>query len=498
MPMLNRHIMAGLITLYTVFNRDKNLIQSIIQTIRQLFQRHRPTATVPLKIQPIPPWDKPYDKKPQPAPPPWSVDEFVVAPEEGKIRFHDLPLSEAIMHAVFEQKFRYCTPIQAEILPHTLAGKDAVGRAQTGTGKTAAFLLTIIARLPPHVKMANGTPRALIVAPTRELVIQIAKEARDLGKYSHLKVQHIFGGTDYQKQQARLQQRQVDIVVATPGRLLDFQRQHDIDLRQVEILVLDEADRMLDMGFIPDVRQIVYSTPAPPKRQTLFFSATFNPNIMGLVEQWTNKPIKIEIEAHQKAADTVEQRVYIVTSEQKYILLVNLILQKQLERVMVFANRRDEARKLQQSLRAHGINCALLSGEVSQDKRMKTLENFREGRIRVLVATDVAGRGLHVEGISHVVNYTLPLDAEDYVHRIGRTGRAGETGTSISFACEADAFQIPEIEAYLGEKLSCTHPEETLLAPLPEKTPLPPKTPSPNHKPFKKNHHRRKPYKVAP
>lgn len=477
------------------------MFQSIIQFIRHLFQRRSTPVVeeIPAQSSPSQKKSQAYNKTPsqpknkRPPRPPWDVNSFVVEVQEGKTRFHDLGLSNQLMHAISDQKFSYCSPIQAEILPHTLQGKDAIGRAQTGTGKTAAFLITIIAHMQANhkSKMPNGTPRALIIAPTRELVIQIAKEARELAKYTHSRVQHIFGGTDYRKQQERLRKRRADIIVATPGRLLDFRRRRDIDLRQVEILVLDEADRMLDMGFIEDVRQIVHSCPDEHKRQTLFFSATFTPNIIGLTEQWTKQAVKVEIEAEQKAATTVEQVVYIVTTEQKYTLLHNLIQQKNLERVMVFANRRDETRKLQYDLRAHGINCALLSGEISQDRRMKTLENFRAGKIRVLVATDVAGRGIHVEGISHVINYTLPMDAEDYVHRIGRTGRAGETGTSISFACEEDAFQIPEIENYLGEKLVCVQPEDELLAELPPKKPRP--KPNPNHKkkPYKKPYHKR-------
>ncbi|MCP4698239.1 MAG: ATP-dependent RNA helicase RhlB [Gammaproteobacteria bacterium] len=410
----------------------------------------------------------------------WTPAKFQVPPLEGKTRFHDLNLPVGVMHAIADESFEYCTPIQAEAMPRTLAGKDLVGQAQTGTGKTAAFLITIITHLrrnPISGKRPAGTPRALILAPTRELVMQIGKDARVLTKYAHLRVLEVFGGTEYRKQESLLKERIIDIVVATPGRLLDFQQQKVIHLDKVEILVLDEADRMLDMGFIPDVRRIVYCTPPKSKRQTMFFSATFPDSVKRLAEQWTRNSVMVQVDAEQLAADTVEQVVYIVTAEEKYTLLYNLIVQQDLSRVLVFANRRDETRRLSERLRRNRINCAVLSGEVPQNKRIKTLEDFRGGRIRVLVATDVAGRGIHVEGISHVVNYTLPMDPEDYVHRIGRTGRAGVSGISVSFACEEDSFQIPPIEELLGRKLHCIQPEKDLLKPVPA---------APDRKPEKK------------
>ena len=258
------------------------------------------------------------------------------------------------------------------------------------------------------------------------------------------------------------------VVIATPGRLLDFKRRQDLHLSRVEVMVIDEADRMLDMGFIPDVRQIIHSTPPKTKRQTMLFSATLTPDVVRLARQWTRDAVSVEIEPEQVAVDTVNQIVYIVTTKEKFPLLLNIVQRDDAQRVMVFANRRDQTRKLTELLEQYGISCALLSGDVPQTKRVKTLERFREGDFRVLVATDVAGRGIHVEGVSHVVNFTLPHDAEDYVHRIGRTGRAGATGTSISFACEADAFQIPAIEEYIGNELECVHPEDDwLVAPPP-------------------------------
>lgn len=409
----------------------------------------------------------------------WNRSAWTVEPVKGKTRFHDLDLPDEIMHAVADLGFQYCTPIQSEILPATLAGKDAGGKAQTGTGKTAAFLITVLTRLlrnPRTGKIPRGVPRILVLAPTRELVMQIAEEARALSKYTPAKIAAVFGGMDYDKQRRQLSEQAVDIVVATPGRLLDFQRQKDVHLDKVETLIIDEADRMLDMGFIPDVRKIIYSTPHKSKRQTLLFSATLTPEVTRLAAQWTRDPIMVEIEPEHVAVETVEQVVYIVTTGEKYALLYNIITQMKLHRVIVFCNRKDETRRLADLLSRYRIDCAVLSGDVRQRTRVKTLENFKSGKIRVLVATDVAGRGIHIEGMDHVINYTLPRDPEDYVHRIGRTGRAGAAGTSISFADEEDGFFIPAIEELIGRDLPCTHPQEEWLQlppPPPRRKPKP-------------------------
>jgi len=269
---------------------------------------------------------------------------------------------------------------------------------------------------------------------------------------------------DYQKQLNRLASEVVDLVVATPGRLLDFMSRRDLFLDHVETLVLDEADRMLDMGFIPQVKRIVRATPRKEDRQTLLFSATFTQDIINLSAQWTYHPVTVEIEPDHVATDSVDQKVYLVSSEQRYRLLNNLIRSPEATSVIVFANRRDQVRKLHERLRKAGVSCGILSGEIPQGKRTRTLEQFKDGSIKVLVATDVAGRGIHVDAVSHVVNYNLPEDPEDYVHRIGRTGRAGATGISISFASEDDAFLLPDIEKLLGEPLECTHPPKELLA----------------------------------
>ena len=401
----------------------------------------------------------------------WDVSQFKVPPAEGKTRFHDFDLPNPLFHAISDLGFEYCTPIQAEILPSSLSGKDASGRAQTGTGKTAAFLITVITRMlnnPIQDKRKPGTPRILVLAPTRELALQISEESRHLSKYTDLQTISVFGGMDYKKQRKQLSADPVDIVVATPGRLLDFQRRRDITLKKIEVLIIDEADRMLDMGFIPDVRKIIYSTPAKDKRQTLLFSATLTGEITRLASQWTRNSVTVEIEPEQIAVETVEQVVYIVTTIDKFALLFNIIHRQNLKRVLIFCNRRDEVRRLAKMLTRHGINCSTLSGDIPQKKRIRRLEAFKTGKIRALVATDVAGRGIHIEGMDHVINFMLPRDPEDYVHRIGRTGRAGATGTSVSFADEKDAFYIPAIEAFIEQKLSCIEPkEEWLTTPKP-------------------------------
>ncbi|TVP90467.1 MAG: ATP-dependent RNA helicase RhlB [Pseudomonadaceae bacterium] len=403
---------------------------------------------------------------------PWSLQDFQVAETEGKTRFHDFPLADSLMRAIHDQGFSYCTPIQAEVLGKTLIGQDAIGRAQTGTGKTAAFLISTITQLldtPPPDERYMGEPRALIIAPTRELVMQIANDAEGLTKHCNLNVMTFVGGMDIDKQLRQLEQRYCDILVATPGRLLDFCNRGEVHLDLIEILVLDEADRMLDMGFIPQVRQIIRQTPRKGDRQTLLFSATFSDDVMNLSQQWTVNPAIVEIEPERPASENVTQLVYAVSGSDKFKLLYNLVTQLDLERVMVFANRKDEVRRIQERLVRHGIDAAQLSGDVPQNKRTRTLDNFKSGKLRVLVATDVAGRGIHIDGISHVINYTLPEDAEDYVHRIGRTGRAGAKGTSISFAGEDDAFQVPPIEELLGGKLECIPPEERYLKPVPQR-----------------------------
>ena len=398
----------------------------------------------------------------------WTVEQFVVEPAEGKKRFQDFDIPVEIMHAIADLGFQYCTPIQASSLEQAMAGANVAGRAQTGTGKTAAYLVAILTRYlrtPDKRQSQSATPRALVIAPTRELCVQICRDAQALGKYCGLRSLAVFGGMDYGKQSAALAEGTVDLLAATPGRLLDFQRQHIVDLSKIDTLVIDEADRMLDMGFIPDVRRIIRSLPR--ERQTLLYSATLDDEVMRLAAQWMPNPVKVEIEPEKTANQSIEQKVFIVTSDQKFTILCHLLDQYAGQRVLIFGNRRVSTDHLAEKLRRQGYPCELLSGEVSQSHRMNVLDRFREGSVKIVVATDVAGRGLHIADIGLVVNFELPYEAEDYVHRIGRTGRAGKVGTSVSFADEDESFIIPDIEKYIGEELKCTNPDEALLAPLP-------------------------------
>ncbi|MDA8135060.1 MAG: DEAD/DEAH box helicase [Desulfobacteraceae bacterium] len=410
-------------------------------------------------------------------------------PLEGETRFHDLGLHPNILHAIADLKFNYCTPVQAKLLPHTLEGKDATAKAQTGTGKSASFIITILAAfLKTPQKNNNGTPRALILAPTRELVHQIEKDFKALAKYTRFKILGVYGGTGYQEQQTALKSSPVDVIVATPGRLMDFMDKKLIHTSKVEIIVIDEADRMLDMGFIPDVRRIILTTPHKSKRQTLFFSATLTPEVLRLAQTWTtDNAVQIEIDPEQTAADSVHQIVYITTESDKFKHVYNLITSENLTRVILFVNRKDTAKYLASKFERYNQKCSVLSGDIPQDKRFKVLENFKAGRINLLVATDVAARGLHIENISHVINYDLPNEPDHYIHRIGRTGRAGASGTSISFADESSSFFIPEIEKVLGYKIACEYPSEALEKDLPEprKKFLPKPKPA-GRKPFKR------------
>lgn len=501
-------------------------MKKIFTFIKKYFGREDKASSsfIPENLRPGKPAPPPADKKPDKEPPKgrfkkkqsskrpttpskpvstkprkkrWSINDFIVDPKEGETRFHDLDLPWSVMHAISDLKFKYCTPIQAQLLPHTLQGKDATAKAQTGTGKSASFILTILNTfINKSFKNQKGKPRALILAPTRELVYQIEKDFKALARYTPLRIVSVYGGTGYKKQQDLLRQKPVDVIAATPGRLIDFMEKRIIDPSKVEIMVIDEADRMLDMGFIPDVRRIVLKTPHKEKRQTLFFSATLTDDVLRLADSWTTKnSVRIEIDPEQTAAESIEQIVYISTETDKFKHVFNLIDSQQLKRVILFVNRKDTARDLSDKLQRYGQQASVLSGDVSQDKRFKVLNNFKNGRVNILVATDVAARGLHIENISHVVNYDLPQEPEHYIHRIGRTGRAGATGTSISFADEMSSFFIPNIEEVLGHKIKCDYPSEELEKELP--TPLPPKKkPGPygrnKRRSFKGRH--RKPY----
>lgn len=392
----------------------------------------------------------------------WKIEDFEVPEAEGKDRFHDFALPLPLMRAIDKLGFEYCTPIQSRTLPYSLADYDVTGQAQTGTGKTAAFLITILARFweqPLQSRPPNGAPRALILAPTRELALQIEGDSKGLSKFMDERTLCVVGGMDLQTQLKKLEKKPVDILIATPGRLIDFLNRNAVSLRNVEVLVIDEADRMLDMGFIPDVRRIVYQTPHKRNRQTLFFSATFNDDVMRLAESWTTDAEHIVIEPEHVATDTVEQKFWMIGADEKDRALAGLCRMPETKRAIVFTNRRDQTHRLVKYLQNKNIECEALAGDIPQRKRLSTLNKFKDGDLKYLIATDVAGRGIHVEGVTHVVNYELPEDPEDYVHRIGRTGRAGATGMSISFVSEDDAFNLAPIEQYIGQKVECTMPE---------------------------------------
>ena len=355
----------------------------------------------------------------------WDPASYDVPPAEGKKRFVDFGLPSEILHAVADLGFQYCTPIQAQSLEFSLAGKNVAGKAQTGTGKTAAFLIAVLTRYlrtPEKRNLKPGCPRALILAPTRELVIQICKDAEALGKYcGDVRSLAIYGGMDHERQRRELEEAPVDLLVATPGRLKDYLRSRVVDLRQVDTLVIDEADRMLDMGFIPDVRAIVNRLPDRDHRCTMLYSATLNDTVMNLAAMWMRDPVRVEIESDKPATDTVKQIVYIARSEEKFTLLYNHLARNPEARTIIFCNRKFTTERLAENLRRRGIDCEVLSGDVNQTKRLRILEAFRAGKIRIVVATDVAGRGIHVDDIAYVVNYDFPYEPEDYVHRIGRT-----------------------------------------------------------------------------
>ena len=386
--------------------------------------------------------------------------------EENDFALLDLP--EELSRAIEKLEFTHCTPVQKEVLPHSIDGTDIIAQAQTGTGKTAAFLISMITyhiENPELDPRKAGTPFALIIAPTRELVMQITSDAEGLSVCTDISIVSIVGGIDYEKQKKRMQSP-VDILVATPGRLLDFCRSNVIDLSKVESLVIDEADRMLSMGFIPDVKSIIRRTPHKDRRQTQLFSATLSEDIRRLAASWTLDPYTVHIEPEKVAVDSVAQFVYLTTESEKFTVLYNLIQSEEVTKAIVFVNRRDQTRDLEEKLYRYGVTTGLLTGEVPQKKRIRTLDKFKSGEIDILVATDVAGRGIHVDDVSHVINFNLPEDPEDYVHRIGRTGRAGAIGTSISLVCESDVFMLPAIESLLGEPIVSMQPEDKYLKEL--------------------------------
>jgi len=384
----------------------------------------------------------------------------------SKTRFDSFPFSAAIMAGIRDAGFEYCTPIQAQTLPLALDGRDIAGQAQTGTGKTAAFLLAtlhVLDQEPAELSRRANQPRALMLAPTRELAIQIYNDACVLAAHTGLKVRVVYGGTGYDTQRKALEEG-VDILIGTPGRIIDYFKQHVFDLRAVQVLVLDEADRMFDLGFIKDIRFLLRRCPDPDRRQGMLFSATLSYRVTELAYEHMNNPQKVVVEAEQITADRVRETAYMVANDEKIPLLIGLMRQLNDARVIVFINTKREADKVWGYLEGNGYPSAILSGDVPQKKRMSLLKRFSSGEVSVLVATDVAARGLHIEGVTHVINYDLPDDAEDYVHRIGRTARAGAEGDAISLVCETYAFSFPDIEKYIGHRIPVEPVSAELLA----------------------------------
>jgi ATP-dependent RNA helicase RhlB len=393
--------------------------------------------------------------------------------ESEKVAFASLNLPEKLQAGVDKAGFEYCTPIQAQTLPRALAGHDVAGQAQTGTGKTAAFLLATLHRM---LQNADGVdeprqhPRAIMLAPTRELAIQINEDAKTLGCGTKFRFQVVFGGADYEKQRNKLEEG-VDVLIGTPGRFIDYYKQGVFNLKEVEVVVLDEADRMFDLGFIKDIRYVLRRLPDADKRLNLLFSATLSQKVLELAFEHMNEPDTVRIEPEKITADLVTQCVYFPSNREKIPLLIGLLQSMKATRTMVFVNTKREGEKLERFLNFNGIEASAISGDVPQNKRMRMLKSFQDGDLKVLVATDVASRGLHISDVSHVINYDVPNDAEDYVHRIGRTARAGASGDSITFACETHAMSLPDVEKFIGNEI----PRASLDPELLVKIKIPPK-----------------------
>ena len=408
------------------------------------------------------------------------------------LRFDSLELHESIQAGIRDAGFEFCTPIQASTLPIALQPSDVAGQAQTGTGKTAAFLVAAYQRLMTSEVDTGETrqPRVFALAPTRELAVQIANDAEILGKHTGLKIGLAFGGTDYEKQRKILQDG-VDLLIGTPGRIIDYYKQGVFKLDFVQVAILDEADRMFDLGFIKDIRYLLRRLPDPDKRLNMLFSATLSQRVMELAYEHMNEPELIRIEPDKVTADRVRQAVFYPATEDKLPLLVGLVREIGEVRIMIFVNMKREAERVQDVLEANGIHAAAISGDVPQKKRLRMLMQFQSGELPVLIGTDVASRGLHIPDVEYVINYDLPQDAEDYVHRIGRTARAGASGNALSMACETYAMSLPDIEEYIGHKIPFAnyHPEDLPEIVKPKPRPRKPRG-GPRRRPGGKDHNK--------
>ena len=372
------------------------------------------------------------------------------------VRFSSLDLEPSILRGIEDAGFEYCTPIQAQSLPAVLAGCDVEGQAQTGTGKTAAFLvgiMNVLLREPRHPDAGNGHPRAIVLAPTRELAVQIHQDAEQIGLHTGLRFGVVFGGTGYESQRQMLRDG-LDVLIGTPGRLIDYFRQKIFHLNAVRVAVLDEADRMFDLGFIRDIRYLLRRMPPPQKRLSLLFSATLSMRVRELAYEHMNSPTMVDAtpENHVTVA-SVSQRLYHVGEKDKIPLLIGLLRRMDVTRTIIFFNTKREVEKVDAWLAGNGLTAGMLNGDVPQRQRLALLERFKRGELPILLATDVAARGLHIPDVSHVFNYDLPQDAEDYVHRVGRTARVGAKGDAVSFSCERFCYSLTDIEAFIGQSI---------------------------------------------
>jgi len=399
-------------------------------------------------------------------------------------KFSNLSLAPQVVTGLDAMGFQYCTAIQEKSIPVLLDGHDIAAQAQTGEGKTIAFLAATFNQLLKNTQVTHNQPRTIIMAPTRELAVQIHRDAIELSKSTGLRLGVVYGGEGYESQRQTLEQG-VDILIGTCGRLIDYLKQGVFNLNHVEVVVLDEADRMFDLGFIKDIRYLFGKMPPANKRLNMLFSATLSFRVKELAFEHMNDPVSVEIEPEQKSNIRITEELFYPSNEHKMALLQTLIEEEWPDKAIIFANTKHVCEDVYAHLAADNIRVGLLNGDVPQKKRLKILEQFTNGELDVLVATDVAARGLHIPNVTHVFNYDLPDDCEDYVHRIGRTGRAGESGHAISFACEGYVFNLPAIEEYISHALPVSNYEpDSLLTDFPK--------PPPRHRRHKPNNQGRK------
>jgi ATP-dependent RNA helicase RhlB len=387
------------------------------------------------------------------------------------MNFNELDLPYEVQRGVEHARFTTCTPVQEQVIPRAVRGEDIAAQAQTGTGKTAAFLISLFTRMiaNPVVELEHS-PQALVVAPTRELADQIYHEALRLGKFTGFRFLAVYGGIDYEKQRDALA-KGVDVLIGTPGRLIDYYKQHVYSLKKTKYVIIDEADRMFDMGFIDDLRYILRKMAPYTKRQSMLFSATLSYRVMELAYEYMNLPEKISITPEQVTVEKVEQVLYHVGKHEKIPLLLGILKKEDPERALIFVNTRRAADMVVERLNRNNWKAEAITGDILQKKRLRILEDFKAGRLSLLVATDVASRGIHVEGITHVINFDLPQDAEDYVHRIGRTGRAGASGKAVSLADEEYVYSLEAIEQYVGGKIPVDWADDSMFVKEIRRTP---------------------------